>query len=91
MTTFCSVKPCSKMYRWQFGHISLCQSHWEQWCRSTWQALLCSLEQPVMEDWVAVVGAGEATSGLVIEQQAPEQDYQAWHLEMLSRPILPEE
>lgn len=91
MMKFCSVRPCAKMSQWQFSHISLCQGHWQQWCHSTEQALVYNLEQPIMEDWVAAVGAAEATNGLVIELPHPELNEYAWHQETLSRPIPSEE
>ena len=68
MIISCSVRSCSRIYRWRFGHINLCQGHWEKWCRSTWEALVANLEQPIMEDWVAVVDAGQATDTFAIRQ-----------------------
>lgn len=60
MAVVCSVGYCSRMAWWHFGEISLCQRHWRDWCRSTWEALVQNLEQPVMVDWIAAVRVREA-------------------------------
>ena len=78
MIISCSVRRCSQICRWQFGHIRLCQDHWEQWCHSTWQALVSHLQQPIMEDWVVGAEAGQAANALVTEQYPQHREYLAW-------------
>jgi hypothetical protein len=80
MISSCSVRQCSKMSRWHFGHINLCQEHWEEWCHSTWQALVSNLQQPIMEDWVVGAETGQAANAFVIDQQLLRREYPAWPL-----------
>jgi hypothetical protein len=62
MSISCSVAGCSRLSLWHFESMHLCQWHWEEWCRSTWQALLENVQQPIMEDWIVAVGVWEAVS-----------------------------
>ena len=59
MAIYCSVDVCSNLALWHFGDMGLCQRHWQDWCRSTWEALRENVDQPIMEDWIIAVRVWE--------------------------------
>jgi hypothetical protein len=62
MNIHCSVGVCPSLALWHFGEIGLCQRHWEDWCRDTWEALVDNVDQPIMADWLVTVKLWETVA-----------------------------
>jgi hypothetical protein len=75
MNIWCSVACCSRLSLWHFESMHLCESHWKEWCWYTRLTLLENVKQPIMEDWIAAVGAWEAGSLEETEGEPMERIY----------------